>query len=179
MLENVSLLDIFISKNSVIEPHIHQNAAELVYCISGVATVSLLNPFTKKIHNYSITPGQVANVPQGWWHYEMATTDNTHLLAIFNAKTPEVILGSDLLRLTPTDMMAHTYCMDVNTWKKAIGPIKESVFIGPSKNCNRNQQAAYYSHYEQNYQGGYAPHVSSYQQAYSAVPQYMQGYGGN
>ncbi len=63
-LENTSLLDIFLSKDNVIEPHYHQNAAELVYCIAGAATVSLLNPFTKKIQNYPIKPGQVANVPQ-------------------------------------------------------------------------------------------------------------------
>lgn len=56
-LENVSLLDIFLSANNVVEPHYHQNAAELVYCISGAATVSMLNPFTKQILNYSITPG--------------------------------------------------------------------------------------------------------------------------
>jgi hypothetical protein len=48
-LENVSLLDIFLSANNVVEPHYHQNAAELVYCISGAATVSMLNPFTKQI----------------------------------------------------------------------------------------------------------------------------------
>ena len=100
-LDQISLLDIFLSANNVIEPHYHQNAAELVYCISGAATVSILNPFTKELLNFNITPGQVANVPQGWWHYEVATVDNTHLLAIFNAPTPEVILGSDLLKLTP------------------------------------------------------------------------------
>ncbi len=92
-LENVSLLDIFLSKTNVVEPHYHQNAAELVYCISGAATVSMLNPFTKQVLNFPITSGQVTNIPQGWWHYEMATVDNTHLLAIFNAPTPEVILG--------------------------------------------------------------------------------------
>jgi hypothetical protein len=48
-LENLSLLDIFLSANNVVEPHYHQNASELVYCISGSATVSLLNPFTKRI----------------------------------------------------------------------------------------------------------------------------------
>jgi quercetin dioxygenase-like cupin family protein len=94
-LENLSLLDIFLSANNAVEPHYHQNASELVYCISGSATVSILNPFTKQILNYPITPGQVANVPQGWWHYEVATVDDTHRLAIFNAPTPEVILGSD------------------------------------------------------------------------------------
>jgi oxalate decarboxylase/phosphoglucose isomerase-like protein (cupin superfamily) len=136
-LENVSLLDIFLSTTNVIEPHYHQNAAELVYCISGAATVSLLNPFTKQLQNYPITPGQVANVPQGWWHYEVATVDNTHILAIFDAPTPEVILGSDILKLTPSNIMAHTYCMDESQWKKAIAPVKPSTFIGPPKDCNR------------------------------------------
>ncbi|MBA2875451.1 cupin domain-containing protein [Thermaerobacillus caldiproteolyticus] len=138
-LENISLLDIFLSSNNVIEPHYHPNAAELVYCISGSAVVSLFNPFTKQIHNYPIKPGQVANVPQGWWHYEVATMDNTHLLAIFNAPTPEVILGSDLLKFTPPNIMSHTYCLNENEWKKTIAPIQSNTFIGPHKNCNRKQ----------------------------------------
>ncbi|MEK5070216.1 cupin domain-containing protein [Sporosarcina sp. FSL K6-1508] len=135
-LENVSLLDIFLSEGNVVEPHYHQHAAELVYCISGACTVSLLNPFTKEIQNYPITPGRVANVPQGWWHYIVATVDNTHFLGIFDAPTPEVILGSDLLKLTPSNIMAHTYCMDETQWKKAIAPVKPSTFIGPPEDCN-------------------------------------------
>ncbi len=121
-LENTSLLDIYLSTGNVVEPHIHQNAAELVYCISGSAVVSLLNPFTNQILNLPIKPGQVANIPQAWWHYEIATADNTHLLAIFDAPTPEVIFGSDMLRLTPTNIMAHTYCLDEQQWKQAVSP---------------------------------------------------------
>ncbi|WP_420798383.1 cupin domain-containing protein [Lysinibacillus cavernae] len=140
-LENVSLLDIFLSKENVVEPHYHQNAAELVYCIAGAVTVSILNPFTKKIQNYPIKPGQVANVPQGWWHYEIATEDNTHLLAIFDAPTPEVILGSDILKFTPANIMAHTYCLDEEQWKKTIAPIVPSTYIGPPKGCRRVQSS--------------------------------------
>jgi hypothetical protein len=136
-LENISLLDIFLSASHIIEPHYHQNAAELVYCISGAATVSLFNPFTKQIQNYPITPGQVANVPQAWWHYEVATVDNTHLLAIFDAPTPEVVLGSDILKFTPPNVMANTYNMDENQWKKAIAPVKPSTFIGSPNIYNR------------------------------------------
>ena len=165
-LDQVSLLDIYLSSNNVIEPHYHQNAAELVYCISGAATVSILNPFTKQLLNYDITPGQVANVPQGWWHYEVATVDNTHLLAIFNAPTPEVILGSDILKLTPANIMSQTYCIDENLWKQAVAPVKPSIFIGPHTNCSCRkenlaqhyispqyiphfQQIAYFPHYLQ------------------------------
>jgi len=138
-LDNTSLLDIFLSTNNIVEPHYHQNAAELVYCISGSATVSILNPFTRQVMNYTITPGQVANVPKGWWHYEIALVDNTHLLAIFNAPTPEVILGSDLLKLTPASIMAHTYCLNENLWNQAIAPVQPSTYIGPQKECSRQQ----------------------------------------
>jgi hypothetical protein len=150
-LENVSLLDIFLSRNNVVEPHYHQNAAELVYCISGAVTVSMLNPFTKQILNYPLTPGHVANVPQGWWHYEVATVDNTHLLAIFNAPTPEVILGSDILKLTPANIIAHTYCLDEHQWMKAIAPVQPTLFIGPPKNCHNREINIPHHHMYQQY----------------------------
>jgi len=152
-LENASLLDIFLSANNVVEPHYHQNAAELVYCISGAATVSMLNPFTKQILNYSITPGQVANIPQGWWHYEIATVDNTHLLAIFDAPTPEVILGSDILKFTPSNIMSHTYCIDENKWKQATEPVQPTTYIGPYENCDKQYQQVPYTYRYQSYWG--------------------------
>lgn len=134
-LENVSLLDIFLSKSNVVEPHYHQNAAELVYCICGSAVVSLINPFTNELLHFPICPGQVANVPQGWWHYEVATVDNTHLLAIFDAPIPEVILGSDILSLTPAKVLAHTYCLNEAKVKEALAPIQPGTFIGPPVGC--------------------------------------------
>lgn len=138
-LGNVSLLDIFLSTGNVIEPHTHQNATELVYCISGAAVVSLINPFTKELLNFPIQPGQVANVPQGWWHYEIASVDNTHLLAIFDAPIPEFIGGSDLLRLTPASVFAHTYCLNEALVKETLAPITDTVFIGPPNSCQSNQ----------------------------------------
>ena len=159
-LENVSLLDIFLSNGNVVEPHYHQHAAELIYCISGACTVSLLNPFTKEIQNYPITPGWVANVPQGWWHYIVATVDNTHFLGIFDAPTPEVILGSDLLKLTPSNIIAHTYCMDETQWKKAIAPVKPSIFIGPPEDCNSGNSDTSYQ--EPNYIDQYTDQLYPY-----------------
>nr|WP_253298216.1 cupin domain-containing protein [Paenibacillus sp. MSJ-34] len=138
-LGNTSLLDIYLSAGNVIEPHYHQNASELVYCISGAAVVSILNPFTKELRNYPIGPSQVANVPQGWWHYEVATADNTHLLAIFDAPIPEFIGGSDLLRLTPANVLAHTYCLDERKVRDTLAPITKTVFIGPPSECSVQQ----------------------------------------
>ncbi|WP_082651918.1 cupin domain-containing protein [Gorillibacterium timonense] len=138
-LGNTSLLDIFLSKSNVVEPHIHQNASELVYCVSGSAVVSLINPFTKKLLNFPIRPQQVANVPQGWWHYEVALEDDTHLLAVFDAPVPEFVNGSDILRLTPAEILSHAYCLDEALIKEALAPIKDTVIIGPPKDCRLAQ----------------------------------------
>ncbi|MDR7236595.1 hypothetical protein J2Y02_001205 [Neobacillus drentensis] len=85
-----------------------------------------MNPFTKHILNYTITPGQVANVPQGWWHYEIAVVVNTHLLAIFDAPTPEVILGSDILNLhLPISKLRSEPFKALNNWVEQYGEIWE------------------------------------------------------
>ena len=95
----------------------------------------LINPFTNELLHFPITPGQTANVPQGWWHYEVATADHTHLLAIFDAPVPEAIFGSDILRLTPANVLAHTYCLDERKVQEALAPLQGTVIIGPPKDC--------------------------------------------
>lgn len=171
-LENTSLLDIFLSDGNVIEPHYHQHAAELIYCVAGACTVSFLNPFTKEIQDFPLTPGKVANVPQGWWHYIVATADNTHFIGIFDAPTPEVILGSDLIKLTPSNIMAHTYCMNEDQWNQAIAPVEPATFIGPPIDCNKtNKQVSNQSpdYIDQNanqihpYTYQYSPHAQLYE----------------
>ncbi|MFP3361405.1 cupin domain-containing protein, partial [Planococcus sp. SIMBA_143] len=78
-----------------------------------------------------IRPGQVANIPQGWWHWEEATTDQTHLLAIFDSPYPEYIFGSDILTKTPVEVLAHTYCLNADQLRKTLSPLNnETIIIG-------------------------------------------------
>lgn len=158
-LGNSSLLDIFLTRGNVVEPHTHQNASELVYCISGAAVISMINPFTKEVIHLSVSPGQVGNVPQGWFHWEMATQDNTHLLAIFDAPVPEFIAVSDFLRLAPPEVVAHTYCLDLATYNAAIGPIRDTVVIGPPVFCTQNHRPQPYT---QGTRGSYFVNQSGY-----------------
>lgn len=139
-LGNNSLLDIYMSKGHVVEPHYHQNASELVYCIKGSAVVSLINPFTQEVKEIHITPGQVANLPQGWWHWIIASSDETHLLSIFDAPYPEYILGSDVLKNTPIEVLAHTYCLDANKLQSALAPLEGGTIIGPKDGCISQRQ---------------------------------------
>ncbi|GGA15554.1 hypothetical protein GCM10008018_70380 [Paenibacillus marchantiophytorum] len=175
-LGNVSMLDIYLSRGRVVEPHYHQNASELVYCIQGKAMISLINPFDNEITNITVTPGQVGNIPQGWWHWEVALEDDTHLLAIFDAPYPEYILGSDILTKTPIEVLAHTYCLDPELLKKVLKPLNnETIIIGPTDECV--MQA-----HEQNKQYGHGSYTNMQSQSqtmppYSNPPQSPIHYG--
>ena len=131
-VDNVSMLDIFLSKNSIIEPHYHPNGSELTYCISGSATISMMNIQTKKFKHLTITPGQVVNIPQGWWHYQLAHVDHTHLQGIFNVDLPEAVFSSDLLTLTPSDVIPYTFGVNKTQWESVIAQIQPTTVIGPS-----------------------------------------------
>ena len=131
-LDNVSMLDIFLSKDSIIEPHYHPNSSELTYCISGSATISMMNIQTKEFEHFTITPGQVVNIPQGWWHYQLSHSNHTHLQGIFNVDLPEVVFGSDLLTLTPKDVIPYTYGVNKSKWQAIIAHIQPTTVIGPS-----------------------------------------------
>lgn len=139
-LENISILSIYLSKGKIVEPHYHQRATELIYCVTGGVTVSIVNPFTNELHSYPITAGEVVNVPQGWWHYIVSDADHTNILGIFNAPRPEVILGSSLFNSTPPSIVAKTYCVNEAEWEKLTSPIPPSLFIGPPKNCHSNHK---------------------------------------
>ncbi|WP_168119900.1 cupin domain-containing protein [Paenibacillus sp. HB172176] len=134
-LRGTALLDIYLSQSNTVEPHYHQNATELIYCITGSAIVSIINPFTNKLLHFKAMPSQVVNIPQGWWHYIIALQDDTHLLAIFDNAMAGVIFGSDILRLTPPKVLAHTYCLNEEMVKETLAPIQETVFIGPPNSC--------------------------------------------
>jgi oxalate decarboxylase/phosphoglucose isomerase-like protein (cupin superfamily) len=135
VLQNLALLDIYLSQGHIVEPHWHPNAAELVYAIQGELIISVLNPFTLQVLTYCIKPPQVVNVPMGWWHWEIANTDNTHVLAIFDNNSPQVVFGSDVLKKTPKEVFQLAYCVNGEQLAQVLKPITETVVIGPPSGC--------------------------------------------
>lgn len=137
---NVSLLDIYLSDGNVVEAHYHQNASELIYCISGSAVVPMINPETDELITIDIQPAEVVSIPQGWWHYITATTDDTHLLSTFDTPLLQTIFGSQILRIMPKDALSHMYCLDEETVETALEPIDETVIIGPPDDCTKKSK---------------------------------------
>ncbi|WP_232695927.1 cupin domain-containing protein [Brevibacillus daliensis] len=131
VMQNLGLLDIFLSKGNSVECHWHPNAAELVYVIQGEAIVSILNPFTLQILTYCVKPPQTVYIPMGWWHWEIATTDHTHLLAIFDNNAAQVVFGSDVLRKTPPEVFQIIYGVNAAQLAEVLKPIDQTVVIGP------------------------------------------------
>ncbi|CAM2856348.1 hypothetical protein PASE110613_04615 [Paenibacillus sediminis] len=62
-------------------------------------------------------------------------------MAVFDAPIPEIIPGSDLLRLTPASVLAHTYCLNEAKVKDTLAPITQTVFIGPPSDCKSGKVA--------------------------------------
>ena len=134
-LGDTFLLDVFLSTDNGVEPHYHFNASEVIYCITGETIVSMINPSTKELKSFQIKPQQAVNIPQGWWHYFTASVDNTHVLTIYDTHKLETVWGSDVLRLTPPQELANAYCLDERQIQQALAPIKDTVIIGPPKDC--------------------------------------------
>jgi len=130
-LQNLGLLDIYLSKGHSVEPHWHPNAAEFVYVIRGEAIVSILNPLTNQLLTYRVKPPQTVYIPMGWWHWEIALEDHTHLLAIFDNRLAQTVFGSDVLRKTPPEVFQMVYGINAAQLAQVLKPIDQTVIIGP------------------------------------------------
>ncbi|MCR8843576.1 cupin domain-containing protein [Paenibacillus sp. SC116] len=131
VMQNLGLLDIYLSRGNSVEAHWHPNAAELVYVIQGEAVVSILNPFTLQVLTYRVKPPQTVYIPMGWWHWEIALTDRTHLLAIFDNSAAQTVFGSDVLRKTPPEVFQIIYGVNAAQLAEVLKPITQTVIIGP------------------------------------------------
>lgn len=135
---NLYFLDIYLSAHQCVEMHYHSNASELTYCISGKVEVAFINPSEEEWQRFVLEPGEAISIPQGFWHMACALTDDTHLLATHDNNNLQTVFGSDLLRLTPDELLAYVYCLDARKVEEALRPIKDTVIIGPPADCERN-----------------------------------------
>ncbi|MFQ3544582.1 cupin domain-containing protein [Halobacillus rhizosphaerae] len=126
-----AFVDLFLTKGHIREPHWHPNAWELDVVVSGEAIVSIVDPDTKQLHNYSAKAGQVVFIPMAWWHWIRPASDKLHLHLFFNNDQFETAEGSDTLRLTPPEVFKMAYGANPELIAEALAPIKESVVIGP------------------------------------------------
>lgn len=84
-----AFVNLFMTNGHMGEPHGHPNAWELDVVVSGKAMVAIVDPNSKKLHNYHAKPGQVVFIPMAWWHWITPVSDDLHLHLFFNQSVAE------------------------------------------------------------------------------------------
>ena len=135
IMKNIGLDNIFLSKDHILEPHWHPNAAELDYVVSGEAVISVLDPITPQLLTYRVKPGDVVFIPINWWHWMISITDEANIVAVYDNEHRQNVFGSDVLRKTPPEVFQLAYGVNAEQLAKILKPITQTVIIGPEKCC--------------------------------------------
>src|SRR3954452_18102961 len=76
-------------------PHVHPNAAQLDYCVSGSARVGLIGP-DGDVQLLDLNPGDISFIPQGHIHWiENRGRGPLHFLLVLASDEPETIMLSE------------------------------------------------------------------------------------
>jgi oxalate decarboxylase len=91
LLKGMALYSLRLYSGGVREPHWHPNAAELSYCISGKALMTIFSPGAG--HDaFTVDTGEIVYVPKGYLHHiENINHGETKFVIAFNHESPEDI----------------------------------------------------------------------------------------
>lgn len=98
-------------------PHWHPDAAELDYVLSGNAFIGLAFPGGEWTE-FPLNPGQIAILPQGWFHYIKNTgSDILQMLVIFSNSSPNDIGISEGFQAIPNEVLGLTFNVSADTFE--------------------------------------------------------------
>jgi oxalate decarboxylase len=90
-------------------PHWHPDASELDYCLSGKARIGLGFP-DGEWERFDLETGQIAVLPQGWFHYiENVGDEPMRMLVIFNNSNPNDLGISEGFQAIPKEVLGLTF----------------------------------------------------------------------
>ena len=109
-------------------PHWHPDAAELDYVLSGKAKIGLGFP-DGQWERFKLKAGQIAVLPQGWFHYIQNIGEETlRMLVIFNNSAPNDIGISQGFQAIPKEVLGITFNVSADRFDE----FKENVtYIAP------------------------------------------------
>ena len=90
-LKDIAIQDLNMVVGGFREPHLHPNAMQLDFCISGQGEIGILEPDGEE-HIIELTPGDAAFIPRGFVHWIKNTdSGNSRFLLIVSNELPETI----------------------------------------------------------------------------------------
>ncbi|HYA85209.1 MAG TPA: cupin domain-containing protein [Candidatus Bathyarchaeia archaeon] len=91
LLKGMALYSLRLYSGGVREPHWHPNAAELSYCLSGRALMTIFSPGAGH-DTFTVDTGEIVYVPKGYLHHiENINHGETKFAIAFNHESPEDI----------------------------------------------------------------------------------------
>jgi oxalate decarboxylase len=91
ILKGMALYSLRLDSGGVREPHWHPNAAELSYCSSGRALMTIFSPGAGH-DTFTVDAGEIVFVPKGYLHHiENINRGETNFVIAFNHEKPEDI----------------------------------------------------------------------------------------
>ena len=98
-------------------PHWHPDASELDYVLSGKASIGLAFP-DGEWERFEVAEGQIAILPQGWFHYIKNEGEGTlRMLVIFSNSSPNDIGISEAFQAIPREVLGLTFNVDGDVFK--------------------------------------------------------------
>ncbi len=117
VLCGLAVQSLHLEPGVVREPHVHPNAHQLDYCVSGKARVGIVGPDGHQ-QLLDLNTGDISFVPQGYLHWIQNTGDTRlHFLVVLSHEEPETLELSEMLVGVPKDALAAMYNLPQNVVK--------------------------------------------------------------
>jgi oxalate decarboxylase len=130
-LEGITLFSLHAQPRGLREPHWHPNAAELNYCVQGRAQIGIVAPNGVR-ETFVVEPGDVAFIPQNYFHYIASTSDEpVHFLVFFSNISPNHIDLTESFDWFAHEVIAASFGVDQHVF--AGIPRRGDVFMAAKK----------------------------------------------
>jgi oxalate decarboxylase len=129
ILRGMATYSLSLKKGGIREPHWHPNAAELSYCLSGKALMTIFGH--GDTHNtFTLERDEIAFVPQGFLHHiENISEGETKFIVTFNHEKPEDIGISGSTGSIPNVALDYTFNVKGEFFAKINRPTQD-ILIG-------------------------------------------------
>ncbi|MGL4437909.1 MAG: cupin domain-containing protein [Bosea sp. (in: a-proteobacteria)] len=100
-LRGIAIQDLDMKVGDRREPHLHPNAMQMDYCISGKGQVGIIGPDGER-HLVDLLPGDAAFIPSGYVHWiENTDEGRSRFILIVTNERPETIEVADIIETLP------------------------------------------------------------------------------
>ena len=112
ILRGLGMTEITLQKNQLLTPHLHPNANELAYFISGTAQSAVISPNPKDPPStpFEVNAGDVVFFPQGFIHYvDNIGEDPVKFILTFDNPDFDLLPVTVAFKSLPSSILAKTF----------------------------------------------------------------------